>query len=393
MSIKKILQLPKKILLGYLLLSGLFINLLFLGVYVFDRGRIYQLVDKIETKYKLALNPNALIEEKANHVKNLDAEIISAFGHWKPKIFSTETMEAGKVKIGYVIYDSISEASKNLKDNDTMLIGEGVYQDTMIIKANNVTIIGIGKVLLDGVAVNGKGAILTYGHDINIKNIECRHIKVRDGNGACVRAEGKNLHLEHVYFHDSQEGLLSGNHTGVIKVKDSRFEKLGKDGQSHGIYVGSGVLIIEDSLFIAAVTEGHEIKSRARKTIIRNTIVTSMTSIDSRLIDVPAGGELIIDNCILHQGKYSANYDMIGFGFEKKLHDINTITITNSIILLERDGTDIFINYRNNVPKMNISKNVIISDEELDIEGFNYLFRDRKEINYKPYPFFPKLMN
>lgn len=380
----------RKILTSYLILSGIILHFSVAGLYIFNKPFFYKIYTNIDQKVKLTLDPGYLKKEKKAQKLTLAQEIENAFGTWQP-LKPSMPIPKGKIKINDKLYNSLKQASSHLKDGQTMFIGEGIYKQGIIIKANNITVIGQGKVVLDGASVEGKGAIVTKGRNITIKNIECRNIKVRDHNGACIRSEGKSLHVEHIYFHNSEQGIISGRSTQLVTIKDSRFEQLGKNGRAHGIYIGAGELVIENSLFIAAKSEAHEIKSRAHTNIINNSIIASMSARDSRLIDISNGGILIINNSILQQGKNSVNGDAIGYGLEKTRYKNNRIKITNSIIILERKVFNRFLHTGKFEFDSKITQNIIISPKDIDITGFNTFYIDRKSAGFKAYPYLPEL--
>ena len=288
-------------------------------------------------------------------------------------------------------FSSLINAVAALKDGDEMRIGPGIYHEAIILKSDNITIIGDGSVIFEGVTVQEKAALVIQGNWTRIYNIECRHIKVHDKNGACIRLEGKNLLLDNVYFHDSEQGMLTGGTPGLITINNSRFENLGADlGRSHGIYVGGGQLVIQDSIFIRARNEGHEIKSRAQKTYISKSIIASLDAQDSRLIDISNGGDLTIINSILAQGPYSTNQDAIGYGLEGIKHTSNSVTIRDNIIMLERQASNTLIHHKKGIVTPDIRNNVIITQKSSSLDKWNSVFSSREEAGIPPFPFLPK---
>jgi len=388
----RIFKLIKIIASYYLLFCGLSVNALLVGVYSYDPSIIHVIHGKIEKKLKLAINTNALIDEQNQLRQQLDNEIAINFGQWQP-LPEKYPVERGMVKIDNLTYKTISEASASLRDNQVMLIGEGTYLEPLVIKKNNVKVIGSGRVTFDGITAEGKAAIITKGNNITIVNIECKNISVRDQNGACIRSEGANLTVDHVYFHNSEQGILS-NRSEYLHITDSRFEKLGKNGFAHGIYIGSGELIIENSQFIASVSEGHEIKSRARKTVIMKSVIASLSAGDSRLIDIPNGGELIISDSVLEKGPQSVNSTAIGYGLEGIKHIKNEITIKKSVIILERDGFNKLFDISADIHlPITTANNIMVSKQGFDIGGINWIYSSRKEAKINDYPYIPVLEN
>ncbi|MDD2724772.1 MAG: right-handed parallel beta-helix repeat-containing protein [Methylovulum sp.] len=365
-----------------------------------DKSKIYSNLQKIERKIIRVFNPNPVLEDEASIQQQLDKDIQQQldkdiavnFGLWQPLPITYPGTGKG-IKIGEKTYPSLAVASTALQDHQTLLIGEGVYTEPLVINRNHVQIIGSGRVVFDGASAEGKAAIITKGKQITISNIECKNIAVADQNGACIRSEGAGLTVEHVYFHDSEQGILSSNNQS-LRISDSRFEKLGKNGRAHGIYIDGGEVLIDHSWFIASKSEGHEIKSRASKTVIKNCVIASLSAVDSRLVDVSNGGELVIENSVLEKGPQSANATAIGYGLEGITHQQNAIILEKNVVILERDGHNVLLDARpeGQVP-VKIVGNIIVSKDEQVIDGLNWLFSSRQEARMGEYPQLPVLEN
>lgn len=305
---------------------------------------------------------------------------------WKPYP-SRSRAPTGKAKTYNQTFDSLKKASESLNDGDTLYIGPGTYKEAMTVTANYVKIIGDGHVHFQEAQTKGKATFVIRGNGVDISNIECSGVEVSDGNGACVRLKGKNLRLDNVYFHDSQQGLLTGDNPGTVLIKNSWFERLGHAGTAHGVYVGGGALKIYRSIFLASRDQGHEIKSRALSTIIDYSIIASLDGVDSRLIDISVGGKLSIENSILEQGPVSSNSDVIGYALEKKpKHKVNTISLINNTIIMERLGGSRLLNLGIEPSSLEMFGNVIVSPNLPESFGENDYYRSRKEANLLPYP-------
>ena len=95
-------------------------------------------------------------------------------------------------------------------------------------------------------------------------------------NGIMGGAPGQSLTLRRCYLHDN------GNGTGRV----------------HNVYFGGGdVLTVEDTLSTRC-TIGHLLKSRAAKTVIRNTRLIGNGGSESACLDVPDAGVLEIDGLV-----------------------------------------------------------------------------------------------
>ena len=238
-------------------------------------------------------------------------------------------------------FNSFSEAVASLQDGDRLHIAPGEYREAARLTANGVKIYAAEGAALRDTAFNGKAALVIRGNDTVIEGLECSGIKVPAQNGACIRLRGRNLTLRKVYFHDSQQGLLSAGDVGEVIVEDSRFERLGAIGRAHAIYMSGGDhLIVRRSRILSSQDEGHEIKSRARKTTIEDNEIGSLLGRDSRAIDLPNGGDIIIRNNIIQKGPNSVNPDLIGIALEKTLeqHAPSRVLVTGNTMIMDRPG-------------------------------------------------------
>jgi hypothetical protein len=382
----------KKLITNYLYLSGGVAHILVIAVFLFQPSLLNKLTTKISHYYYTwQKNKNYNVLTQGNKYTLVD-EIKSAFAPWQavPK----NKIMLQKFEINGTGFTNISAAVSTLKPGDELLIAEGIYNTPFTINKNDITLTGVGHVVFQRGVASGKGFILSKGNNLTINNIECRDITVRDGNGACVRQEGVNLTLNHVFFHSSQEGVLeTASQAGMIRIVNSRFERLGYNGQAHGVYTNKASVYIEQSLFIAAKNQGHAIKVRGKKLTIDKSIIVSLSADDSRLIDMSNGGELLVVNSLLGQGPNSVNGQVIGYGLEGMSHQLNTIKLIDNVVYLERLGS----NYLLTLPKEErtitlIQKNnrVIGEDNSHYTDPTNTYFSDRIELGLPLYPKLPK---
>ena len=285
---------------------------------------------------------------------------------------------------------SLREAFEMVGHGETLVVAPGIYEEAAVLRSSRVTIAAEPGAHIKGVAAEGKGALVIKGDETVIENLECSGITVSSRNGACVRLEGDGLTLRNVHFHHSQMGILTGNRsTGTVLIEDSLIERNGIKGGSlgHNIYVGSGVLIVRRSRILESRNEGHEVKSRAFRTIIEDSIIASQDGRDSRLIDIPKGGDVVIRNNILVQGPKSSNHDAIGIGLElrgKTRYPMNRSVIHDNLIILERPGGNRLIQVRD-VPPAQIHSNIIVGGKN-PAPGRNRWYPDRQAAGLPAYP-------
>lgn len=371
----------------YLIACGIAMHLAAGYVYLFKYNTYLAIRTKALTSIAEYVPGVAALNDALNPSYDLADDIAANFAPWTP-LASRQLNSTNRV-INAANFGKLKDASETLQDGDTLLIPAGRYTEGFAISANNVSVVGDGHVIFDSAVTQNKATIVLKGNNTRVVNIECSGVKVKDGNGACIRLEGQDLTLEHSYFHNSQQGILSSN-GGKIIVRNSRFESLGAGGRAHSIYVGGDILQVENSLFIAAKDEGHAIKSRMRHTVVSGSVITSLSSDDSRLIDVN-GESLLITHSILHQGPKSTNGDAIAFGLEKTPSNTAKVELLNNLILLERERPNVLLHAASELKNMVAEGNTVISREEIMLPGINLQFRSRKEAGLAPYPALPDI--
>lgn len=382
-----------KLIIGYLVLAGILLHVIVAAGAAYRPDLVKQaeqFADKAMNKIRQSHTGVSHNHDSPQPKQSINAEIRHNFEPWQPLENIHPKARQPFINSPDNTFQTLTDAIFHLNQGDTLYIPPGVYRQGIAVTQPNISLIGLGHVVIENTAIQDKGAIVTQADNTLIRNIECRGIFVVHKNGACVRHEANNLTLEHVYFHSSQEGVLSGNISGHVKIVDSRFENLGaQGGQAHGIYIGSGTLKIDRSIFLASLSQGHEIKSRAASTIIRNSVIASLSANDSRLIDIPNGGKLFIENSVLQQGTRSANQDMIGYGLEFRSYDDNQVKLINNTILMERLGANVLLNSHHASPEPIIENNRILAKRTANLPGKNTLFKSREAMGLTPYPALP----
>ncbi len=111
-------------------------------------------------------------------------------------------------------------------------------------------------------------------------------------------------------------------------------------GLGHNLYIGHVAdFSINDSLVENAIV-GHEIKTRAfNSQITDNVIMDGPTGTSSYSVDVPNGGNTIIQGNTIEQGPKSQNPWTIAYGEEGRLQP-GSLTIAGNVIINNRSGGD-----------------------------------------------------
>src|SRR3954469_17279575 len=203
-------------------------------------------------------------------------------------------------------YSTIAAAVTAAHNGDTINVDAGTYTNDYASINKNITLQGVGgmvSMVSTGLIPNGKAIFITSGN-ITINNFEFSGAKVTDANGAGIRYEGGNLTLNNCYFHDNEDGLLGGTWpTGTLTVNNSEFAYNGRsEGQTHNLYIGAIANLTIDNSYFHDAKEGHEVKSRALNTTITNSRIDDLSGTASYSVDLPNGGNAVIQNNVIQQG-------------------------------------------------------------------------------------------
>jgi hypothetical protein len=204
---------------------------------------------------------------------------------------------------------------------DIIEIDEGLYSgDVCAWSTDNLTLRGVDSqarahIDADHKNAQGKGIWVPHGSNTVIENIEFSGAKVRDHNGAGIRADGKNLTVRNCFFHDNEEGILESNIAGSnILIEFTEFARNGyHDGQSHNVYIGhAGSLTFRFNYSHDAVV-GHLLKTRAAVNYILYNRLTEEDGTGSYEIDVPNGGTTYVIGNLIQQGPNTQNSTLLTY--------------------------------------------------------------------------------
>lgn len=197
-------------------------------------------------------------------------------------------------------FASPSAAAAAARNGDSITIAPGTYFDCALWRASDLTISGSGPgVILTDRACAGKASFVIGGDRVTVRRLTFQRIRVPDGNGAGIRAEGRDLTIEDCDFINNQFGILSGSRGGFLRVSNSRFTAngLSLDGRpTHAIDVGAlDLLRIEHSSFGQA-RGGDHVHSLARRTeLVADTFADDGGGMRGAMVMV-LGGALTLED-------------------------------------------------------------------------------------------------
>jgi hypothetical protein len=258
-----------------------------------------------------------------------------------------------------------SAAAEIAGDGDIIEIDAGIYDgDAAVWRQHRLTIRVVGgraHMRANGAHAEDKGIWVIKGNDTTIDGVEFSGAKVQDQNGAGIRLEGAGLTVRDCYFHDNENGILTGaNPASDIVVEHSEFAHNGSgDGYSHNLYIGHVRSFTLRFSYIHHALVGHNVKSRAlRNHITYNRIMDEKDGRSSYAIDFPNGGlSFVIGNLIQH-GPATENSTIVSYGAEGLKYPLNELYFVNNTVVNDRPAGGRFLFVRAGADAARIVNNV-----------------------------------
>ncbi len=237
-----------------------------------------------------------------------------------------------------------SAAAAVAGDGDTVLIDAGTYSgDVATWTQDDLTLRGVGgraHLRADGNDAQGKAIWVIAGDRTRVDRIEMSGAAVPDQNGAGIRQEGTDLTVTRSWFHDNQDGILTGaDPESDIVIRRSRFFRNGVgDGYSHNLYVGDVRSLTVTGSWLWGADVGHELKSRAASNTIVGNLIDDADATASYSIDLPNGGRSLVAGNVIVQGPGSQNPALVSYGAEGLTHPSHRIWVVNNTFVNRRSS-------------------------------------------------------
>ncbi len=267
-------------------------------------------------------------------------------------------------------YARPSLAAAAAKDGDTVEIATGLYEgDACVWRANNLTLRAPGPYAhleAKGAVAQGKAIWVITGANTVVENIEFSGAAAPDQNGAGIRQEGANLIVRHCYFHDNEDGILTGaDSNSDITIEHSEFARNGfGDGYTHNMYIGQVKSFTLRYCYTHHAKVGHNIKSRALKNyILCNRSLDGLDGTASYELDFPNGGPTVVAGNVFQQGPATQNPTILTYGEEGLSNPGSSIQIINNTFVNDKNGSgDRFINLAAGTTAARVMNNLFVGN-------------------------------
>jgi hypothetical protein len=273
-------------------------------------------------------------------------------------------------------FRTIAAAAAAANAGTVIEVDAGVYPDDIVVwRDDGVVVRGVGggRPSVQGLQTiafvpsddrrNGKGIWVVAADRMRIENFEISGASVRDGNGAAIRNEGRDLTICNSFMHDNENGFL-GAAFGTLTIEYSIFAFNGVgEGQTHNVYIDEGSAVGDRLIFRHNYSHharvGHNLKTRARENfVLYNRIMDEADGTASYAIDFSDGGLAYVIGNLLQQGRATENPAIVAFNLEnidrarpQELYFINNTLVNDlgsgAFLDVDRDTTRTFRSVNN----------------------------------------------
>lgn len=253
-------------------------------------------------------------------------------------------------------YKAPSEVMALVATGDTVEIDSGLYikdvgawnADSLVLRCS----VGFAHLDAQSTAAQRKAIWVINGKHTYVEGIEfsgCA-ISAADGdNGAGIRLQSTSLECRRCYFHDNQEGILTGNDTTTeVNIEACEFDHNGVEtggaaGFEHNIYIGHSRSARVAFCYFHRSIVGHELKCRANRSYILYNHIVDEDGDGSLSIDLPNGGLAFVIGNSVEKGPNTANSTIFGYGEEQIINPDSEYYFINNTVVSDRVPTT-FIN-------------------------------------------------
>jgi len=259
------------------------------------------------------------------------------------------------------------QAAAVARDGDEILFDPGVYRDCAIWGASHLTIAArpppatmkqtvMSQTVITGPVCGDRGLFVFIGNDITVSGLTFAGARDTWHTGAGILMEGANLTVQNSQFLDNENGILAGGPpNSVVRIVHDLFRGNGtcEGACAHALYIGKQIARLDVIGCVFLDTHvGHDIKSRARATVVRDSRIESgPTGTSSYLIELPDGGDGVIVNNILRKGVNSQNKEVaISIGTEGQRNPTRVLVIRGNRFTSDLPGPVRFVRNLTHTP-------------------------------------------
>ena len=253
---------------------------------------------------------------------------------------------------------SIAAAVAGASANDIISVQPGTYTNDFPVVNVPLTIEAAGapgSVTIDDTGFPNDQGIIENFSTLTVNNLVLKGAATSLGGGnnaGAIRDHGSTaLTVTNSILEDSQDGILTEDPTRneVVTINNDQFlNNGGNNGSTHALYVGDAASLDVTNSTFCGTRDGHDVKSKATTTTVSGSTMyigaagggCGATNAGVG-VDASFGGIVDLVNDAIIQGSANSNGALIIMGGESPLLTNNSLTITNTTLSGDGNGTGV----------------------------------------------------
>ena len=229
-------------------------------------------------------------------------------------------------------------AANKMGGNADIQVESGNYNsDGGKILVDNVTVEGVGPVSISAppASTGSSAGFIIDGHNVLLKNLKIYGAADPEYTAAGVQYNGGSLTLDNVIVSGVQAGLLAtADPTGSITVRNSEFRDNGNGtiGLYASIDIGDvGAFTLSNS-FLHTPKGAAQLRSRAENNVIVNNVIDDNYTDTSYAIDLPNGGNAIINGNSIQHVAWDGYTAILSYGEAGALYAGRSVQFNDNLV-------------------------------------------------------------
>jgi hypothetical protein len=140
------------------------------------------------------------------------------------------------------------------------------------------------------------------------------------------------------------------------------------DGQTHNLYVGSIDRLRVSASFFHEARYGHNLKSRARESLVENSyLMDGPSGVSSYVADFSNGGQVTLRGNLLHKGPLAPNRVAIAYGAEGLASGgTHSLSLIHNTVVMTRPNST-FLRVPSGAQSVRLWANVLASPDSAEL--------------------------
>ena len=212
-------------------------------------------------------------------------------------------------------YRTVSAAIAQARDNDTIRIAAGFYNEPTITVTHSLILEGMGGLATFKPTYGLATAQFVTAASVTFRNIEITGVMSLGGVAAAILDRGGSLTLVNSFIHDNQSGIVATASAGPLAIYDSELARNGTpDGRGNNLDIGAIGTAVLRNAYVHDAIGGPEIRSIAANTVIDGTRISQAAGNGAADLLLQDTGRVSITNSAIEKGTFAKPTPLVQVG-------------------------------------------------------------------------------